>query len=184
MFKGKKDSYAQSVSKPFVETRISEEDINVRVVQTIRQERIKYSTPVVKYDRNGFKSRQRQLILTQAAAYMVEEAKIKQRVPYSELTGVSVSNLTDNIMIIHVKCEDAKQKGDLVLECEHLFEAITKLSVIAKKQNSVKVVQGSIKFDIQPGKEGFVDFSSGQEPMIYKAKNGHLMVVSLRARTR
>ncbi|KAJ8379362.1 hypothetical protein SKAU_G00001400 [Synaphobranchus kaupii] len=184
IFKGKKDSYAQSVSKPFVDTRISEEDINVRVVQTIRHERIKYSTPVVKYDRNGFKSRQRQLILTQAAAYMAEEAKIKQRVPYSALTGVSVSNLTDGIMILHVKFDDAKQKGDLVLECEHLYEALTKLSVLANKQDAIKVVQGSTKFDIQPGKEGFVDFSSGQEPMVYKAKNGHLMVVSLRARTR
>ncbi|XP_064209608.1 unconventional myosin-Ih [Anguilla rostrata] len=184
MFKGKKDSYAQSVSKPFVDTRISEEDINPRVVQTIRQERIKYSTPVVKYDRNGFKSRQRQLILTQAAAYVSEEAKIKQRVAYGALTGVSVSNLTDSIMILHVRCEDAKQKGDLVLECEHLFEALTKLSVVANKQDAIKVVQGSIKFDIQPGKEGFVDFASGQEPMVYKAKNGHLMVVSLRARAR
>ncbi|KAG5840358.1 hypothetical protein ANANG_G00187960 [Anguilla anguilla] len=203
MFKGKKDSYAQSVSKPFVDTRISqyspsfrqpvsliaallvgEEDINPRVVQTIRQERIKYSTPVVKYDRNGFKSRQRQLILTQAAAYVAEEAKIKQRVAYGALTGVSVSNLTDSIMILHVRCEDAKQKGDLVLECEHLFEALTKLSVVANKQDAIKVVQGSIKFDIQPGKEGFVDFASGQEPMVYKAKNGHLMVVSLRARAR
>ncbi|KAJ8263650.1 hypothetical protein COCON_G00161070 [Conger conger] len=184
MFKGKKDSYPQSVCRPFVDTRISEEDINVRVMQTIRHERIKYSTPVVKYDRNGFKSRQRQLILTQAAAYVAEEAKIKQRVPYAALTGVSVSNLTDSIMILHVKCDDAKQKRDLVLECEHLFEALTKLSVVGNKPNLVTVGQGSIKFDIQPGKEGFVDFSSGQEPMVYKAKNGHLMVVSQRARAR
>ncbi len=36
----------------------------------------------------------------------------------------------------------------------------------------------SIKFEIQAGKEGGVDFSTGQEPMIYKGKNGHLMVVS------
>lgn len=35
----------------------------------------------------------------------------------------------------------------------------------------------SIKFEFQPGKEGSVDFSTGQEPMVYKANNGHLMVV-------
>lgn len=35
----------------------------------------------------------------------------------------------------------------------------------------------SIKIEIQPGKESAVDFSTGQEPMVYKAKNGHLMVV-------
>lgn len=36
----------------------------------------------------------------------------------------------------------------------------------------------SIKIEIQAGKESAVDFTTGQEPMVYKAKNGHLMVVS------
>lgn len=35
----------------------------------------------------------------------------------------------------------------------------------------------SIKIEIQAGKESAVDFTTGQEPMVYKAKNGHLMVV-------
>lgn len=79
------------------------------------------------------------------------------------------------------------------------------LSVIANKQKSITVVQGrytgwglvrqiqivtiknkrlivsvtcSARFDIHPGREGFVDFKSGQESTVYRAKNGHLMVVS------
>ncbi|XP_040897937.1 unconventional myosin-Ih [Toxotes jaculatrix] len=184
IFKGKKDSYPQSVAQPFADTRISEQDINMRVLQMIRNEHIKYSISVIKYDRNGFKPRPRQLILTQTAAYVVEEAKIKQRVLYTSLKGISVSNLTDGMIVFHITCEDPKQKGDLVMQCDHLFEFITKLSVIANKQNAVKVVQGSIKIEIQAGKEGAVDFSTGQEPMVYKAKNGHLMVVATRARTR
>uniref|UniRef100_A0A3Q3B9E4 Myosin IHa n=1 Tax=Kryptolebias marmoratus TaxID=37003 RepID=A0A3Q3B9E4_KRYMA len=67
------------------------------------------------------------------------------------------------------------ESGDLIMQCEHLFECLTQLSVIANKQNAIKVVQG-IKVEIQPGKETAVDFSTGQEPMAYKAKNGHLMV--------
>ncbi|XP_070760760.1 unconventional myosin-Ih [Enoplosus armatus] len=184
IFKGKKDSYPQSVAQPFVETRISEQDINMRVLQMIRNEHIKYSVPVIKYDRNGFKPRPRQLILTQTAAYVIEEAKIKQRVLYTSLKGISVSNLTDGIIVFHITCEDPKQKGDLVMQCDHLFEFLTKLSLIANKQNTIKVVQGSIKIEIQAGKESAVDFSTGQEPMVYKAKNGHLMVVATRARTR
>lgn len=35
----------------------------------------------------------------------------------------------------------------------------------------------SIKIEIQAGKESAVDFSTGHEPTVYKAKNGHLMVV-------
>uniref|UniRef100_A0A671SC94 Myosin IHa n=1 Tax=Sinocyclocheilus anshuiensis TaxID=1608454 RepID=A0A671SC94_9TELE len=184
IFKGKKDSYPSSVAVPFVDTRINEQDINMRVLQTIRHERIKYSVPVVKYDRNGFKPRPRQLILTQAAVYLVEEAKIKQRVDYVSLKGASLSNLGDSVMILNVALNDPKQKGDMVLQCDHLFEALTKLAMIANKQNNIKVVQGSIKFEIQTGKEGGVDFSTGQEPMIYKGNNGHLMVVAPRIKSR
>ncbi|XP_030272670.1 unconventional myosin-Ih [Sparus aurata] len=184
IFKGKKESYPQSVAQPFMDTRISDQDINMRVLQMIRNEHIKYSVPVIKYDRNGFKPRPRQLVLTQTAAYVIEEAKIKQRVLYTSLKGISVSNLTDGIIVFHITCEDPKQKGDLVMQCDHLFEFLTKLCVIANKQNAVKVVQGSIKIEIQAGKESAVDFSTGHEPMVYKAKNGHLMVVATRARTR
>ncbi|XP_047447962.1 unconventional myosin-Ih [Mugil cephalus] len=184
IFKGKKESYPQSVAQPFVDTRISEQDINMRVLQMIRNEHIKYSVPVIKYDRNGFKPRPRQLILTQTAAYLIEETKIKQRVLYTSLKGISVSNLTDSIIVFHITCEDPKQKGDLVMQCDHLFEFLTKLSVIANKQSAIKVVQGSIKIEIQSGKESAVDLSTGQEPMVYKAKNGHLMVVATRARVR
>ncbi|KAM4635454.1 unconventional myosin-Ih isoform 1-T1 [Polymixia lowei] len=184
IFKGRKENYPFSVCRPFLDTRISEEDINVKVLQMIQHQQIKYSVPVVKYDRNGFRPRFRQLILTPMAAYLVEEAKIKQRIDYTSLKGVSVSNLSDNFLILHVTCDDIKQKGDLVLQCDYLFEVLTKLSVLVNKQNCINVVQGSVRFDIQPGREGFVDFKSGQESMVYRAKNGHLMVESTRTKLR
>ncbi|KAM8828044.1 unconventional myosin-Ih [Spinachia spinachia] len=184
IFKGKKENYPLSVCRPFVDTRINAEDTSTKVLQMLRHEHIKYSVPVVKYDRNGFRPRLRQLIFTKEAAYLVEEAKIKQRIDFISLKGVSVSNLSDNFLILHVICDDIKQKGDLVLQCDFLFEALTQLSVIANKQNCIKVVQGSVRFDIQPGREGFVDFKSGQESMVYRAKNGHLMVESTRSRSR
>ncbi|XP_047237743.1 unconventional myosin-Ih isoform X2 [Girardinichthys multiradiatus] len=184
IFKDKKENYPQSIPQPFLDTRISEQEINIQVLSMIRNEQIKYSVPVIKYDRNGFKPRPRQLILTKTAAYVVEEAKVKQRVSYTSLKGISVSNLSDGFIVFHITCENPKQKGDLVIQCDHLYEVLTKLSIIANKQNVIKVVQGSIKFEIQSGRENAVDFSTGQEPMVYKAKNGHLMVVATRTRTR
>ncbi|RVE68208.1 hypothetical protein OJAV_G00089780 [Oryzias javanicus] len=184
IFKGNKDSYPQSVPQPFLDTRISDQEINPKVLQMIRNERIKYSVPVIKYDRNGFKPRPRQLILTQTAAYLIEESKVKQRLPYTSLKGISVSNLTDGIIVLHNSSENPKQKGDLVIQCDHLYEFLTKLCIIANKQNAVQIVQGSIKIEIQAGKESAVNFSTGQEPMVYKAKNGHLTVVATRARVR
>lgn len=48
---------------------------------------LQYGIPVIKYDRKGFKARPRQLLLTQKAAYVVELAKIKQKIEYSVLRG-------------------------------------------------------------------------------------------------
>uniref|UniRef100_A0A672LRR6 Unconventional myosin-Ih-like n=1 Tax=Sinocyclocheilus grahami TaxID=75366 RepID=A0A672LRR6_SINGR len=130
IFRGRKENYPQSICQPFADTRIN---INIKVLQQICPEGIKYSVPVIKYDRNGFRPRFRQLIFTQAAAYLVEEAKIKQRVNYSSLKGAQCP-INSKSMIV-------------------------------------------VRFDIQPGKEGFVDFKSSSEAMVYRTKNGHLMVV-------
>nr|XP_032661317.1 unconventional myosin-Ih [Chelonoidis abingdonii] len=182
IFRGKKDGYPQSISQPFADTRLSEKDVNPKVLQLIRGEKVKYGTPVVKYNRNGFKARERQLVLTQSAAYVVEMAKIKQKIDYVTLKGVSTSNLNDGLLVIHVP-EGNKQKGDVILQCEHIFETVTKLCMLANKQNAVQVVQGSLQFHISSGKAGMIAFTTGQAPQIYKAKNGHLTVVSTRTKS-
>uniref|UniRef100_A0A8C1E365 Myosin IHb n=1 Tax=Cyprinus carpio carpio TaxID=630221 RepID=A0A8C1E365_CYPCA len=153
IFKGRKENYPQSHCIYIMFVSLAWETY---VISHSTQ----YSVPVIKYDRNGFRPRFRQLIFTQAAAYLVEEAKIKQRVNYSSLKGVSVSDLSDNFLILHVTCDDTKQKVG--------GEQISLSGSICMK----------LLFDIQPGKEGFVDFKSSSESMVYRAKNGHLMVVS------
>ncbi|XP_027720908.1 unconventional myosin-Ih [Vombatus ursinus] len=178
LFRGKKAGYPESLSQPFAESRIDEVDINPKVLQLIGSEKIQYGTPVVKYDRNGFKARQRQLILTQKALYVVELAKIKQRIEYKALKGVSTSNLSDGLFVIHVSPEDTKQKGDIILLCEHVFETVTKLFMVVKKEDLVQVVRGSLQFYISSGKEGTIIFNTGQEEQIYKDKDGQLTVVS------
>ncbi|ELK31456.1 Myosin-Ih [Myotis davidii] len=142
VFRGKKEGYAESLNKPFANSRIDEGDINPKVLQLIGNEKIQYGIPVIKYDRKGFKARQRQLILTQKAAYVVELAKIKQKIEYSALKGVSTSNLRDGFLVIHVSPGANKHKGDAILQCEHVFEAVTKLIMLVKKENIVHVVQG------------------------------------------
>lgn len=42
---------------------------------------------MVKYDRKGYKARSRQLLLTPNAVVIVEDAKVKQRIDYTNLTG-------------------------------------------------------------------------------------------------
>ncbi|NXV06686.1 MYO1H protein, partial [Cettia cetti] len=176
VFSGKKEGYLESLSQPFLETRLKENDLNPKVLQLIRGENIKYVTPVIKYDRNGFKARERLLVLTQSSAYVVEMAKIKQKIEYSTLKGISTSNLSDGIVVIHVP-EDNKQKGDVILQCEHIFETVTKLCILANKQSLVKVVKGSLRFRVGSGKEGTMVFTVGPEPQVFKDKTGQLTVV-------
>ncbi|XP_043910277.1 unconventional myosin-Ic isoform X1 [Protopterus annectens] len=184
IFKDKKDNYPQSVPKLFASSRLNNEDISAKVLQVLGNEKIKYAVPVTKYDRNGYKARNRQLLLTQNIAFIVEEGKIKQRIEYSNLKGVSVSSLSDGIFVIHVNCEDNKQKGDVVLQSDHLIETLTKIALCADKVNNININQGSITFTVGQGKEGVIDFSPGSELIISKAKNGHLSVVAPRLNSR
>ncbi|KAM4809159.1 unconventional myosin-Ih [Rhinophrynus dorsalis] len=177
IFRGKKQGYQQSVSQPFEETRLSEQDINPKVLQLMNYDKVKYGVAVIKYDRHGFKSRTRHLLMTQSALYVTEQAKIKQKIDYSGLKGIYVSSLSDGFLILQVSPEDNKQKGDAILQCDHIFEVVTKLCMLASKQDAVNIAQGSITFHFQ-GKEGTIDFTSGNDSQVYKAKNGHLTVTS------
>ncbi|KAF2981535.1 hypothetical protein EK904_007222 [Melospiza melodia maxima] len=98
--------------------------------------------------------------------------------------GISVSSLSDNLFVLHVHCEDNKQKGDVVLQSDHVIETLTKTAILANKINNVNINQGSIKFTVGQGKEGIIDFISGSELLIAKAKNGHLTVVAPRLNSR
>ncbi|XP_075067015.1 unconventional myosin-Ih [Mixophyes fleayi] len=182
LFRGKKEGYQQSISQPFEETRLSEQDISPKTRQVMNHDKIKYGIAAIKYDRHGFKARPRQLLLTQSALYLTEQPKIKEKIDYSSLKEISVSNLSDGFLIIHVSPEDKKQKGDAILQCDHIFEVVTKLCMLASKQDAVKIGKGSIIFHFQ-GKEGAIDFTSGAETQVYKAKNGHLTVTSPRLKS-
>nr|KAF6466540.1 myosin IH [Rousettus aegyptiacus] len=159
LFRGKKEGYAESLNQPFANSRLDEGDINPKVLQLISDEKI------------------------QKAAYVVELAKIKQKIEYSTLKGVSTSNLSDGLLVIHVSPEANRQKGDAVLQCDHVFETVTKLVMLVKKENIVNVVQGSLQFYISPGKEGTIVFNTGPEEQIYKDKDGQLTVVSVRMKS-
>uniref|UniRef100_A0A8C2M6A0 Unconventional myosin-Ic n=1 Tax=Cricetulus griseus TaxID=10029 RepID=A0A8C2M6A0_CRIGR len=143
-----------------------------------------YAVPVVKYDRKGYKPRSRQLLLTPSAVVIVEDAKVKQRIDYTNLTGISVSSLSDSLFVLHVQREDNKQKGDVVLQSDHVIETLTKTALSADRVNNININQGSITFAGGPGRDGIIDFTSGSELLITKAKNGHLAVVAPRLNSR
>ncbi|XP_064834174.1 unconventional myosin-Ic-like isoform X2 [Oncorhynchus masou masou] len=178
IFKDQKDSYPQSVPKLFVASRLNSEEFNLKVIQTLGNDKVKYGIAVTKYDRRGYKARPRQLLLTSSFAMLVAEAKLKQRIDYATLRSISVSSLSDGFMVLHVPSEDNKQKSDVVLQCDHLIEVVTKLATMADKKIKVNMSQDSIMFAVARGKEGVIDFTSGPELKVAKCKKGHLRVTA------
>uniref|UniRef100_A0A3Q0SBG7 Myosin Ic, paralog a n=1 Tax=Amphilophus citrinellus TaxID=61819 RepID=A0A3Q0SBG7_AMPCI len=178
IFKDQKDSYPQSVGRLFLDSRLEREQINLKVVQTLGND--KYGVSVTKYDRRGFKPRSRQLLLTNTFAVLVDKTKIKQRIDYTALRGISLSSLSDGMCVLHMPTEDNKQKGDLLLLCSHVIELVTKLAMMANKTSYVNINPGSIRFAVARGKEGIIDFVRGTELKVTKGKRGHLLVVSHR----
>ncbi|XP_069002816.1 unconventional myosin-Ic isoform X2 [Embiotoca jacksoni] len=180
LFKDQKDSYPQSVGRLFLDSRLEREQINLKVVQTLGNEKVQYGVTVTKYDRRGFKPRPRQLLLTNTFAVLVDRTKIKQRIDYATLRGMSVSALSDGMFVLHMPTEDNKQKGDAVLHCSHVIEVVTKLAMMANKTNYVNISPGSIRFAVARGKEGIIDFVRGSELKVAKGKRGHLLVTAPR----
>ncbi|XP_076024594.1 unconventional myosin-Ic-like [Genypterus blacodes] len=178
IFKDEKDSYPPGVGRLFLDSRLEREQINLKVVQTLGNEKVQYGVPVTKYDRRGFKARPRQLLLTASFAVLVDRTKIKQKFDYTAMRGISLSSLSDGMFVLHMPSEDNKQKGDAVLHCDHVIELVTKLAMMAGRISHINISPGSIRFAVARGKEGIIDFVRGSELKVCKGKRGHLLVTS------
>ncbi|XP_077448132.1 unconventional myosin-Ic-like [Stigmatopora argus] len=180
IFREQKDNYPQSVGKLFLDTRIEHEQINLKVLQILGSDKVQYGVHVTKYDRRGFKPRSRQLLLSNTFAVLVDKTKIKQRIDYASLGGISVSSLSDGMVILHMPDQGNKQKGDVLFHCYHVIELVTKLALMARMLNHINIKPGSVRFAGARGGEGFVDFVRGSELKVTKGKRGHLLVTAPR----
>lgn len=178
IFRDQKESYPMTVARLFLDSRLEREQINLKVVQTLGNDKVQYGVTVVKYDRRGFKPRPRQLLLTNTFAVLVDRTKIKQKIDYNSLRGISVSAFSDGMIVLHMPNEDKKQKGDIVLHCIHVIELVTKLAMMANKTSYINISSDSIRFVIGRRREGFIDFARGSELRVVKGKRGHLLVTA------
>ncbi|XP_043514195.1 unconventional myosin IC isoform X1 [Frieseomelitta varia] len=187
LFKGKKKSYAKSFGSRFQNDRLGPEYNALRESFTVnhlpRNETIKYATPVIKYDRHGYKPRERVLILTEYAVYILDTLKtfkLKHRLPYKSIEELVVTGESDNLLIVRIPPELKKDKGDLILEVPHIIEALTKAIVITNNPNILKIVNTeSVSHKLVSGKEGVIEFKTGTTPTISKNRqSGHLLVVA------
>lgn len=187
LYKGKKRNYLKSLPQPFVNNRLgpAEEALRKNVFEQNvknRSENTVYNSMVTKFDRHGYKARQRVLIFTNAAIYILDpkDFKLKHRIELKALLGVSVSSLADGLMVLRIPPEMKKDKGDLILDCSSfLIELTTQLVSTVGNKLLITVEQAeSIEHNMTSGKHGKIQFANGATPGVVKGKNGTLQVVA------
>jgi len=129
VFKDKKNNYPSSVSSWFQEDRIPKEHIqrvNDFVASTFGSEQLKYQSFCTKFDRHGYKSRDRFILLSNKAVYVLDGKTYKQkhRLPLEKI-DFTLTNHNDDLMVIRIPLELKKDKGDLILIIPHLIEFST-----------------------------------------------------------
>lgn len=182
-FKGKKKSYPESIGPWFIDERISKEhmtQIQNFVTTTFGEEKLKYCTPCIKFDRHGYKPRDRFALLSEKALYVLDAKTYKQkhRLPLDKI-DFCVTNHNDNLLLVRIPPELKKDKGDLILEIPYLIEfCIYVLDTTRNGQILAIVDTASLQHHLVKGKSGTIDIQTGPEPSITKAKSGHLLVIA------
>ncbi|XP_067010798.1 unconventional myosin IC isoform X2 [Anabrus simplex] len=185
IFKGSKKSYPKSIPAPFINDRLKDEQKTLKQSFELNQlqtnEKLLYSTSVTKFDRHGYKPRERALLLTTRSIYILEGKtfKLKHNLPLDTIQEIVVTTESDNLLVLRIPPDLKKDKGDLILAVDHLIEAVTMIADTTKKPRIIKVMEAnSISHYLVGGKQGQIEITTGTEPTIAKAKSGHLLVVA------
>jgi len=193
LFKDKKSNYSTSLPNWFVSSRFSQAEENMRENDfehkiKLTGEKTKYCTTCIKYDRHGYTPRERLLILTSGALYLLEESKEnklkqKHRFPLKEIEGLNVSKNTDNLLLIQIPVETTQKpkenKGDLILNVPNVIEVVTKIVSVSDNPECLKIADSdSIGHTMKGGKTRDIILSTGNSPNINKTKEGKLLVMA------
>ncbi|XP_037294440.1 unconventional myosin IC isoform X2 [Manduca sexta] len=189
MFKGKKNSYQSSIAERFSDDRMTPEHRILRNTFMASPswptgEQLMYSCEAVKYDRRGYKPRDRSLLASDKALYVLDASgrktfKLKHRLPLDKLRVV-ITNESDSLLLIKIPQDLKKDKGDLIISVTHLIEALTIVTDYTKKPEIIEIVDTrTIAHNLVNGKQGgTIEVTKGPQPAIQRAKSGNLLVVA------
>ncbi|KJE93900.1 myosin IA [Capsaspora owczarzaki ATCC 30864] len=144
-FKGRKESYPQSVPTKFLEDTVGLQQ------EAYSRKWTKFAgannNPAVVYASSGFKvdrangvARPVIFLITTSSIYVIGDKAFDSRyhVLFADIKGVSTSKLGDNTVILHIaedKADKNRKKGDIVLVVNNAIETIARLFFAFKAQN-------------------------------------------------
>lgn len=150
LFEGKKKPYPASVRQWFVKSRVADANEVAKagfVSTAMNGEKEVYAFDVSKYDRHGYKPRDRTIIVTNRNLHVLEIAKgsvkPKHCLPLNRLSYV-VTPGTDRMLLIRIPEESMKKdKGDLILQVPNLIEAITFMISVTQRTEQLTIIDRS-----------------------------------------
>uniref|UniRef100_A0A6P7GQK3 Unconventional myosin IC n=1 Tax=Diabrotica virgifera virgifera TaxID=50390 RepID=A0A6P7GQK3_DIAVI len=182
LFKDKKKSYKDSVPHLFEPDRVQEINIPMKELYAsqLNGDKEIYSTNVIKFDRHGYKPRERLMVIGSKNLHLLEckgSLKPKHCLPLNRLT-FTITPENDKMLLVQIP-EDLikKDKGDLILEVPNLIEALTYVMDTLKDKSVLKIISQSHIEHNMKGKHGTIDIQHGDAPKIHKDKSGHLLIV-------
>ena len=150
LFKGRKALYPKSV--PIYYERLRG-DFNTHakkaafekvMAKTPDDKAVIYAANITKINRASYKEVPRILVVTHAAMFILDAKSlaVKIRIPYTEMTGITVSGLWDGVVVAHTKAEMKGDKGDYIIQ---LSPATTVVEMIVRVVEAKGLSKDQIK---------------------------------------
>ena len=163
LFKGKKESYAASVGIEFGRCRIDEEEQKIEF-QKVLDEYAKlkepaeknepiYSTLLHKFDRTSYKYKRNDYVLLTNKRILVLSAKgkVKFLLPLADMTHLTVSPMSDGMVVISTPGEVKGDKGDFIFDTPHVIEFVSYIAHTMNVKKGVESPSGERFHGITPG---------------------------------
>lgn len=96
----------------------------------------------MKYDRRGYKPRERILIIGDKSLFLLDAKtnKQKHRIPLNKIPKLVLTTERDGLMLIRISPELKKDKGDLILDIPQVIECSIWILTAVNKTDLVEIV--------------------------------------------
>ena len=134
--------------------------VMVKVLGKNNETMVKFADNVDKINKR-YKSQQRMLVLSEGAVYNLKpNYSMRRRIPIDKISAVSLSKLSDNFMVIHVRSE-----YDYVIVCERKTEFLTTLNDLYRKLKGEDLqlkFENRLEYYIEGKKKRVLEFAEGK----------------------
>lgn len=99
----------------------------------------------MKYDRRGYKPRERILIFGDKSLFLLDAKTYKQkhRIPLSKIPKIVVTQERDGLLLIRIPLDLKKDKGDLILDIPQIIECAIWFITASNKKDSIEIVDSA-----------------------------------------